>query len=61
MTLLAFFPSPPKPTHDMVVEAFVIAIGVVLWGGLSYLLWRMDSMRRQFNALKAKADQGASQ
>lgn len=46
MTLLAFFPFPPKPTPDMVLEAFVIAIGVVLWAGLSYCLWRLDSRRK---------------
>jgi hypothetical protein len=46
MTLLAFFPFPPWPTRDMVLEAFLIAIGVILWLGLSYCLWQLDSRRK---------------
>lgn len=46
MTLLAFFPFPPKPTHDMVVEAFVIGIGVAFWVIATYLLWSLDCWRK---------------
>ncbi len=47
MTLLAFFPFPPKPSGDMVLEAFLVGIGVVLWAGLSYCLWWLDTLSRR--------------